>query len=223
MLRDNTDRSSPHGGNTMPDKSEYERLANAERSAIRDALASLEPARWEEPSLCAGWTIRDLAAHMASGDDMTVGRFLATLLAAGFSPDKANKAFMDRWAVREQDEVLEAIGRPGLKGIYRLLPYSALTEAFIHAQDIRRPLGLAPDHSEESLHAVANATCTKQLGTSAKKRIKGLRLRATDIEWSYGEGPEVSGPAEALIMAANGRAVAIPDLSGEGREALAAR
>ena len=57
----------------------------------------------------------------------------------------------------------------------------------------------------------------------AKKRIAGLKLTATDMDWSHGNGPEVTGPAEALVMMMAGRSVALDDLSGEGKAAFVTR
>jgi hypothetical protein len=55
----------------------------------------------------------------------------------------------------------------------------------------------------------------------ARSRAKGLRLVASDAGWSWGTGPLVSGPGEALLMAINGRPDALPELTGLG--ALTAR
>ena len=57
----------------------------------------------------------------------------------------------------------------------------------------------------------------------AKNRIAGLRLRATDVDWSRGDGPEVEGPITSLVMAMTGRKAAIGDLSGEGVATLSSR
>jgi hypothetical protein len=57
----------------------------------------------------------------------------------------------------------------------------------------------------------------------AKKRIAGLKLTATDVDWSHGNGPEVNGPGEALVMMMAGRLVALDDLSGEGKAVLVTR
>jgi hypothetical protein len=56
-----------------------------------------------------------------------------------------------------------------------------------------------------------------------KKRAAGLALRATDIDWAVGSGPEVSGPALSLIMAITGRAAALDGLSGDGVATLKGR
>jgi hypothetical protein len=76
---------------------------------------------------------------------------------------------------------------------------------------------------EERLRAVLDAS--PALGTvfGSKARTRGLHLRATDLDWSWGEGPEVSGPGEALLMAMLGRPDALRDLSGPGLPTFSAR
>ena len=37
---------------------------DAERASLADLLDSLGEQEWEVPSLCAGWRIRDVAAHL---------------------------------------------------------------------------------------------------------------------------------------------------------------
>jgi uncharacterized protein (TIGR03083 family) len=99
---------------------------------------------------------------------------------------------------------------------------SVLADILIHAQDICRPLGIRRDIPEDHLKPVADfVKSTFVFG--AKKRIAGLRLNTTDMNWSHGEGPEVIGPAEALVMVMAGRVIALDDLSGDGKETLAAR
>ena len=93
----------------------------------------------------------------------------------------------------------------------------------IHGQDICRPLGIKRDLPEAHLVPVADFVKNDVHIFGAKKRIAGLRLTATDMDWSHGNGPEVTGPAEALVMMMAGRLVALDDLSGEGKAALVAR
>ncbi len=98
----------------------------------------------------------------------------------------------------------------------------ALVDGTIHHQDIRRPLGLPRTIPPERLRYVLDRTPTNpRLG--AWRRIRGLRLRATDIDWSRGSGAEVVGPGEALLMAISGRRGIVGELDGPGRAILAAR
>ena len=96
----------------------------------------------------------------------------------------------------------------------------------IHQQDIRRPLGLARELGPDRLTAALDFALSRKGSVSvagARKRADGLRLIAEDIDWSYGSGEEVRGPAEAIVMAVNGRTSAVSDLSGDGIDTLGAR
>ena len=98
----------------------------------------------------------------------------------------------------------------------------ALVDGTVHHQDIRRSLGrprtIPADRLERVLGLVPGNT---RLG--AGRRIRGLRLRATDLDWEHGRGPEVVGPGEALLMGMSGRPAALADLGGPGRDTLARR
>ena len=52
-------------------------------------------------------------------------------------------------------------------------------------------------------------------------RARGVRLVASDLDWSHGRGPEVRGPGEALLMAMAGRRAALDDVDGPGKAKLA--
>ena len=96
-----------------------------------------------------------------------------------------------------------------------------LADVLIHAQDIHRPLGIRRQIPESHVRPVADFVKTT-VGFGTKKRIAGLRLTATDMDWSEGEGPDVCGPGEALVMVMAGRLVALDDLTGEGKATLVA-
>lgn len=207
----------------MTTKPDYPRLAVAERAAFAELLGGLSDDQMATPSLCEGWTVREVACHVASGHRTGLGGILVGYVASGFSPDRFNSREVAKWRSRSDAELVEAVGEPTLKGLFKLAPAGALTEMVIHEQDVRRPLQIPRAYSEECLLATLEASCTTTTGTGAKKRVKGLRLRAIDVGWTHGDGPEVAGPAEALIMAASGRASALGDLSGDGVAALRSR
>jgi uncharacterized protein (TIGR03083 family) len=98
-----------------------------------------------------------------------------------------------------------------------------LGEIVVHGQDIRRPVGLDYQPPEAALVAVADSWKNSNLLIGSKRRIAGLRLRATDARWTHGDGPEVSGPLLSLILAMTGRKAVHPDLKGEGVPELASR
>lgn len=98
-----------------------------------------------------------------------------------------------------------------------------LGETIIHAADIREPLGISHDYPVEAVARVADFYKGSNLVVGAKKRIAGLKLTATDTNWTHGEGTEVSGPVLALVQAMTGRMGACDQLSGDGVATLRSR
>lgn len=100
-------------------------------------------------------------------------------------------------------------------------PRLVLLDRLVHRQDIRRPLGRPRTIPDERMLAVLNGTTRMGSVFGARERTKGLRLEATDIEWTWGDGPVVRGPGEALLLSMLGRAHALADLHGDGVAQLA--
>jgi uncharacterized protein (TIGR03083 family) len=192
-------------------------LIHSEREALADDLASVTDEQWATPSLCAGWSVRDVLGHMTATAKMTPPAFFVAMAGAGFRFNSMTARAVAR----------ETAGTPadGLAEFRRYTqatthppgpPQAWLGETVVHGTDIRRPLGMTRDYPEPALVQVANFFKDSNLLIGAKKRIEGLTLRATDTTWATGTGPEVSGPMLSLIMAMTGRAEALADLSGEG-------
>jgi hypothetical protein len=106
------------------------------------------------------------------------------------------------------------------KGISRLIkPQESLVDHIVHQQDMRRPLRLPRQVPEERLLAALGVvTVYPGVGgvVGAKKRSGGLRLVATDVDWSHGEGSDVRGTGEAILLALTGRPVVLDELTGDG-------
>jgi len=102
-------------------------------------------------------------------------------------------------------------------------PEDVLSDTVVHFQDIRRAVGEPGSIPEERLRLVLDRMAATGSIMGNKKRIAGLRLSATDIDWTHGTGPEVRGTGEALLMALCGRSSAIDDLTGEGVTTLRSR
>jgi uncharacterized protein (TIGR03083 family) len=196
-------------------------VVHAERRALADDLDGLAPDRWTTPSLCAGRTVQDTLAHMVATARMTPPAFLAKMLAAGFRFERMADAEIAREsaggppATLERFRAVEASssGPPGPK-------LSWLGETLVHAEDIRRPLGLAHDYPVDAVTRVADFYAGSNVLIGGKRRVAGVTLKATDADWSHGSGPVVEGPAMALLMATAGRRAALDDLSGPGLELL---
>ena len=98
-----------------------------------------------------------------------------------------------------------------------------LGETVVHAEDIRRPLGIERDYPVDALTALASYYQGSDLPVLSKKRAAGLRLTATDGPFAAGDGPRVSGRTLALVMAMAGRASYCDQLDGEGVATLRER
>jgi uncharacterized protein (TIGR03083 family) len=199
-------------------------LARDERADLADLLAALTPAQWEAPTLCSRWNVREVVAHMFSYEELSTAGLIGRFVRGGVVTARVNRIGVDALADRGPDELL-ALVRGHLRPRGLTAGFGgriALTDGTIHHQDIRRPLGLPREIPADRLR------CTLDFARSAptigsRKRIRGLTLRATDLDWSTGTGPEVEGPAESLLMALAGRRGIVGELSGPGLPTLAGR
>jgi uncharacterized protein (TIGR03083 family) len=200
-----------------------------ERADIHDFLASLTPEQWDAPSLCAGWQVRDVAVHLlVDGAVQQLGVPRALVMAARFrfSVHRINGWWVERNRGRPTDSIVADFAGPWRPGMVsnRLGPEVGMRATVIHHQDMRRPLGMPRVIPEERLRAALDVILTPRGSTNlgSFQRSEGIALRATDVDWSWGQGPEVSGPAESILMTLAGRPSALADLDGEGIPALAA-
>ncbi len=200
-------------------------MVDAQRRDNIALLEGLTPQQWDTQSLCGAWRVRDVAAHLSTPVVVDRLHFLGLLVRNGFSFDKAAAAeALERGSGDTQGLIAElrrTVGSrkrpPGAK------PATVLNDQVVHGQDMRRPLGIKADLPEERVRTCLDFVKGQQLIYGAKKRVAGLQLVATDMDWTHGEGPEVRGTGEALLMILNGRADALTDVEGPGKETLAAR
>jgi uncharacterized protein (TIGR03083 family) len=197
---------------------------HVERDALAADLEGLTDEQWATPSLCEAWTVRDVVAHMTATAKITPVGFFPKLIGSGFSLSKMQTKDI---AVERGDTPADALARfNSIRSSTKHPPGPTdtwLGEVLIHSEDIRRPLGIKRDYPSEIGVAVADFYKGSNLVVGAKKRVAGLKLRATDADWTHGDGPEVAGPIVSIVMAMTGRTSAIDDLSGEGVDALRAR
>lgn len=209
----------------MTASNELRDLAREEQEETLDFLVGLTAAQWEQPSLCDGWRVRDVVAHLVTEIDTG----LAAFLRAGASLRRLNAAQVRAWADSGIEDLVSAfrnrIGRKPASVFY--LDTSLLPETLVHHQDVRRPLGTGREIPAERLLAVLGLAfrplADPLVFGGVGRRTRGLALQATDLDWSRGSGPSVTGPGEALVMAAMGRPAALEDLSGDGVPTLRRR
>jgi uncharacterized protein (TIGR03083 family) len=201
-------------------------LVAAERNDLADLASTFTPAQWDTPSLCDGWTVRHVFAHVATGTEADVRGFLPFLLRSGFNVNRASMRYTISVGEGRPPEQLVSLLRTNATSRVRLPGTTAagvMAEALVHGQDIRRPLGIDRVPPADRTVLALWSMVRTGVGLGNKKRIAGLRLVATDVDWTHGEGAEVRGPAEALLMATCGRRVALDDLEGPGVDTLRSR
>jgi uncharacterized protein (TIGR03083 family) len=197
----------------------------AERRALADQLEALTDAQWATPSLCDGWTVHDVAAHLAGVNLIKMSEVVVALARSRFSFARANRVMVARQAARPSAEIVAdlrrlADGRFAPPGLGSVAP---LTDILVHGQDIRIPLGLATDRPVQPWRDSLDFLVTKKARRGfVGKALPGLRFSATDLGWSHGEGAgnEVSGPAIAVALALLGRPALVDQLEGPGMPAL---
>lgn len=196
-------------------------LAREERVDFAHFLAGLTPEQWARPSLCAGWSVRDVAAHCVSFEGLSPRELTVRFLKGRLQTDRINALAVADVADRSTDRLIALLrdnAEPhGLGAGFggRI----ALTDNMIHQQDIRRPLGIERTIPPERLCAALDFVRYAPTIRGAWL-ARGLRLGATDLDWAHGAGPDVRGAGEALLMIMAGRPDALADLDGPGVQVL---
>jgi uncharacterized protein (TIGR03083 family) len=204
---------------------EYWSAVRDVRLAIAVLLESLAAAEWDAPSLCRGWRVRDVAGHVAVVPAITTGRMLAVAPRAGFDPNRINTLIATREGSRPPDEIVALLRlRAGERRTARVLDErDALFDVVVHSQDICRPLGRELPVPVAATRRGLERVWEMGWPFRARKRLGALTLRATDTDWRVGTGPEVAGPALALLLLLTGRTeAAVGELRGGGIAALRA-
>lgn len=196
-------------------------VVHQERLALARDLEQMRPEEWTTPSLCPGWTVHDVFAHLV--DDATTTRlgFVASLLAVRFDFDRLNERGV-QWERRS--DPMRTVAR--LRDVARRTTsapvpiVTRLVEIFVHGEDIRRPLGIQHSYPEPFVLAALEyqiRTSTSMGG--GKERVAGLRLVTTSgVE--LGAGEEVRGDSVDLLLAVSGRPVGLGRLEGPGAAEL---
>jgi uncharacterized protein (TIGR03083 family) len=195
-----------------------------ERGALAEDLTDLTSAQWDTSSLCAGWTVRDIVAHLSATASMSPPKFFVGMAKAGFNFDKFANGQISKHRGPNAAATLNEFrslqnstsAPPGPKT-------SWLGEIVIHGADIRRPLGISHTYPPGTVRQVIDFYKGSNMLIGSKKRVAGLNLHASDDDWQHGEGDAVGGPLLSLLLAMTGRATACDDLTGPGVQILRSR
>jgi len=198
-------------------------LIAEERRGLAAALGELSSDEWDAPSLCAGWRVREVVAHLTMPFRYSTPRFLIEVAKAGGRFQRMSDGVARRDGALPQATLVAALRDnaehpwkpPG--GGYE----SALTHDVIHGLDITVPLGVDNPLPADALATVLDATTAPRSLKHFGVGLDGVQLRAVDLDWSWGSGAPVLGQACDLLLLVTGRRIAEGAFSGPGTALIA--
>jgi uncharacterized protein (TIGR03083 family) len=198
--------------------------AHLERAALADDLAELTAAQWATPSLCERWSVEETVAHLTAAASTGPWRWLRSVLGARFDFDLHNDRRLAEHRGATPAETLERFRAVVDSTTSTWGPPAAwLGEVVVHAEDVRRPLGLVRTPPVDATTPVAEFFASRDFTVAGKTISRELRLEATDGRFATGDGPLVTGPTLALVMVMAGRPAHLDELGGPGVATLRER
>jgi uncharacterized protein (TIGR03083 family) len=190
----------------------------AERRELATTLDRLSPGQWDAPSLCDGWTVRHVIAHLTMPFRYSKTRFMLELVKSGGRFSALSDTVARRDATLPAAQLIAAIRdnaehpwRPPGGGYA-----GALTHDVIHSLDITRPLEIDLPIPAEPMRVVLDTVSGPKPRRFFGVDVSGTELRATDLDWSFGSGPPLLGRAQDLALLLTGRRAPAGALSGPG-------
>ena len=199
---------------------------DAQRLAVADLLDDLSDDEWRRPSLCDGWTVRDVAAHLTL-QQLTVRDMMGVVIRWRRTMDRTLASEARRRAALPTAQLAAEIR--GMVGSRRpqfgVTVTETLTDALVHSQDIAIPLGRTLPIPVDAATVSASRCLSMRWPPpiKASRIARSFTLTATDTTWSAGNGPQVRGPMAALLLVITGRRVALSQLTGPGVAELGRR
>jgi uncharacterized protein (TIGR03083 family) len=190
----------------------------ADRRDLAGALDGLTAAQWDAPSLCDGWAVRHVVAHLTMPLRYSPPRFLLRLAAAGGSFQKMSDGVARRDGELPRAQLIATLRD---RAAYPWKPpggglESSLTHQVVHGLDITAALGTGRRIPDEPMAAVLGTVTGPQSTRHFGVDLSGVQLQATDLDWSYGQGAPLRGTAADLILLVTGRRLPEGALSGPG-------
>ncbi len=201
----------------MTEDADLQPAGAAEFLALADLLDSATEAQWDTASLCAGWRVREVIAHMTMAARYPEDEFMAELRRCEFDFGRLSNEIASRDAALPpsqlvanlRSEVMQHWTPPG--GGY----HGALNHVVIHGLDVTVPLGVPRRSPDNTIRIVLDDLTTGGVHERFSTRIEGRSLQATDLNWSYGSGPALRGKAEDLALVLCGRAIPAGRIEGK--------
>lgn len=198
------------------------RVIDEERGRLADLLEDLSGAEWRTPSLCDGWTVREVAAHLTLAHTGLLPATVSLVRAGG----GFNRMIRDT-AIRQARLPVDEYPRRlrAMIGSRRTAPFitehEPMVDILCHGQDITRPIGRPYPMPTAPAAAAADRIWARNFPFHARRRLHGFELVATDSPWRVGAGLRVEGPISSLLLLVSGRPAALADLSGPGAAPVA--
>jgi uncharacterized protein (TIGR03083 family) len=194
-------------------------LAGKGRNDFADMIEPLTEEQLQEQSLCTEWTAHGVLAHVTSFVETGLFSFFGALVRSGFNFDKGSLIMANKQLERPVPDVLASLRANATKSAPMPMFPEAMTvsDVAIHTQDVRRPLGLPGMLDDAVLQQALEFLTTEKMATTLVNRrpLDGVRLVATDSDWTFGDGDEITGTSEAIMMGLADRPV-LDELSGDG-------
>ncbi len=208
----------------LPTRDELWSAIHAERAALAQDLAHLDDDQWAAPSLCGRWSVEEVVAHLTAAASIGGFRWITSMIGARFDAGVHNARRLAEHRGHTPAETLDRF-RAAVTSTRAASGHTPawLGEVVVHAQDIRRPLGIDRAPSIDAFTAVATFFASRDFAVASRTAVAGLRLEATDGSFTHGDGPLVRGTTAALTMAMAGREAYCDDLDGPGVPILRGR
>lgn len=205
---------------TMPSTAEDAHLqpaVAAEFASLADLLAAASDAEWDTPSMCDGWRVREVVAHMTMAARYSEDEFMAELRRCDFDFTRLSDEVAHRDARMPAGELVACLRSDAMQ---RWTPpgggyHGALNHVVIHGLDVTVPMGASRRSSDETIRVVLDDLTVGGIHARFGIAADGRHLEATDLDWSHGSGPVLRGPAGDLALALCGRKLPAGRLDGE--------
>lgn len=209
---------------TTPD--EIWQAVATERTTLANLLESISAADWDRPSLCDGWRVRDVVAHVVlSGNPKLTSLVINFIRARG----NVNRLILDT-SIRYAEETTPQQLLAELRATIPLrvtppgtTPTDRLMDLLVHIQDIALPLARTVEMPTPAARLAIDRVWKTNWLFHAQDRFSSYRLTATDANWSVGTGPTIEGPIADLLLLTTGRTAKLSALTGAGAALLAER
>jgi uncharacterized protein (TIGR03083 family) len=200
-----------------------------QRRRVVALLESVTDPEWDHPSLCAGWTVRHVGAHLTL-QELTLGDALRFALRHPALLRDVNRVIHEsaklQAAELSTDDIVAGVRatvgrrRHNVGVTHRETLVDIVVHGFDIAVPLRRRLDVPPEVAAEAAARVRSLDGTRMNRVFRKLPLAPYRLVATDVDWSVGAGPEIRGPVVALLLLLTGRRVGLDEVAGDGADAL---